>query len=118
MVTPEEREEIINASVERTLLMIPDVVGNLMANHAALHKINKKFYDAHPEFASKKDIVQAVVEMIEGKNPTMKYEDMLEKAVPEIQHRILIIADVNVNTATEKLPTDFSNIDLSHNGKL
>jgi len=118
VVTPEEREDIINAAVERTLLMIPDTVGNLMANHAALHKLNTAFYTAHPEFRGKKDIVQSVVEMVEGKNPIMNYEEILDKSVPEIQHRILAIADLNMTTAGTKLPTDFSEVDISENGKL
>ena len=40
MLTQEEKDEIINAAVERTLLAITDVVGNLMANHAMLNKLN------------------------------------------------------------------------------
>lgn len=119
MITEEEeKNEIINAAVERTLLAIPEVVGNLMANHAALHKINTEFYKAHPEFAGRKDIVQSVVEMIEGKNPTMKYEDMLVKAVPEIQRRLVIVQDVNTTTIPTKIERDFGLVDLSQNGKL
>ena len=118
MITEDEKNEIINEAVERTLLMIPEVVGNLMANHAALHKINTKFYKDHPEFAGRKDIVQAVVEMIEGKNPIMKYEDLLEKAVPEIERRMIIVQDVNVDTKPEAIPTDFKDVDFSGNGVL
>ncbi len=116
MITELEKEEIINAAVEKTLLMIPEVIGNLMANHAMLHKINKKFYEDHPEFAGKKDIVQAVVEYTEGKNPTMKYEDLLQKAVPEIRRRIQISQDVNVSDSVKSLPRDFKTVDTSGNG--
>ena len=52
MLTQEEKDEIINAAVERTLLAIPDVVGNLMANHAMLHKLNSEFYKKYKEFAN------------------------------------------------------------------
>jgi hypothetical protein len=88
MIDEKEREEIINKAVERALLMLPDTVGNLIANHVALSKLNSKFYADHPEFKDKKDIVASVVEMIEGKNPLDKYEDLLKKAVPEIKRRI------------------------------
>ena len=116
MLTPEEKDEIINAAVERTLLMIPEVVGNLMANHAMLHKINKKFYEEHPEFSGRKDIVQAVIEYMEGKNPTVKYEELLQKAVPEIKRRLTIAQDVEVKTSPKELPRDFSHADMTGNG--
>ena len=118
MLTQEEREEIINAAVERVLLAIPDVIGNLMANHAMLHKLNSEFYKAHPEFAKRKDIVQAVVEYTEGKNPLSKYEDILQKAVPEIERRLLIAKDVNVDTVQKNIQRDFSSVDTSQNGVL
>jgi len=116
MITKEEREEIINSAVEKTLLMIPEVVGNLLANHAALHKINAEFYKAHPEFSKRKDIVQVVVEMIEGKNPLMEYGEILEKAVPEIKRQLIIAQDVNTTDMPTVMPKDFSSIDLPDNG--
>jgi hypothetical protein len=118
MLTQEEKEEIIAAAVERTLLAIPEVIGNLMANHAMLHKLNSEFYKAHPEFAKRKDIVQAVVEYTEGKNPLSKYEDILEKSVPEIERRMLAIKDVSVDDVPKAIPRDFSKVDISQNGVL
>ena len=88
MITEEEKEEIINKAVERALLMLPDTVGNLIANHVALSKLNSKFYADHPEFKDKKDVVVAVVEMLEGRNPLSKYEDILKEAVSEVKRRI------------------------------
>jgi len=81
-------QEIINAAVEKTLLLIPEVIGNLMAQNAMLHKMNSKFYKDHPEFKDKKEVVASVLEMVEGKNPLAKYEDLLEIAVPEIKKRL------------------------------
>ena len=118
MLTQEEKDEIINAAVERTLLAIPDVVGNLMANHAMLHKLNSEFYKKYKEFAERKDIVQAVVEYTEGKNPLDKYEEILEKSVPEIKRRMLIAKSVSVDAVQKSLPRDFSNFDDSGNGVL
>lgn len=116
MITPEEREEIILAAIERTLLSIPEVIGNLMANHAALHKINIKFYKAYPEFMGRKDIVQAVVEALEGKNPTKNYEELLEEAVPEIKRRMLIAQDLNVTVKPDAMPRDFAHVNPEENG--
>jgi hypothetical protein len=119
MITQEEKDEIVALAVEKTLLAIPEVVGNLIANHAALHKINKDFYDKHKEFATRKDIVQAVVEMVEGQNPLDNYPEILEKAVPEIRRRMEIVKTVNVTDAPEVMPRDFSNVpDDKNNGRI
>jgi len=118
MITESERNEIINAAVEKTLLMIPEVIGNLLANHAALHKINTAFYTAHPEFKGKKDVVQSVVEMIEGKNPLLEYEEILDKAVPEIERRLVIMQDVDITTEPKVMPKEFKDFDSTNNGVL
>ena len=49
MIDEKERqdivEEAVSKAVEKTLLMIPEVIGNLMSSHASLHKINTEFYN-------------------------------------------------------------------------
>ena len=114
----EKEEEIINAAVERTLLAIPEVIGNLMSNHAALHKINLKFYTDHPEFKDKKDVVQSVVEWTEGKNTLLDYEEILKLAVPEIQKRLAILQNVNVDKVSTDMPVDYKHVDFLSNGEL
>lgn len=88
MISDSEKQEIINAAVEQTLLRLPEVVGNLITNHISLLKMNREFYDKYPEFKDKKDIVTSVVEMVEGENPTLDYKDILSKAVPRIKERM------------------------------
>lgn len=118
MITIEEKDEIINAAVEKTLLMIPEVIGNLIANHALLHKMNTEFYSKHPEFRGKADVVQSVVEMVEGKNPLLSYEEILKKAIPEIQRRLVVMQDLNTTTTPKVSPRDFSRVDMSNNGEI
>lgn len=103
MITDEEKQEIINAvleivkpliaeseyrAAEKALLALPETVGNMMAHAATMGKLNRDFIAKHHEFKDHKDAVTSVIEKIEGKNPLMKYEDILEKAVPEIKQRI------------------------------
>jgi hypothetical protein len=97
MITAEERQDLINVITEKVLLTIPEVVGNLIINHISLAKINKDFYDKHPEFKDKKDIVASVVDMIEGRNPLEDYEEILKKAVPEIVERIRTVDPLNMS---------------------
>jgi predicted RNA-binding protein with EMAP domain len=114
MITDEEKKEIIGEAVEKAvekaLLLLPEVVGSLMANHAALAKLNSQFYKDNPEFKDRKDVVTSVVEMIEGKNPLKKYEDILTEAVPEIRQRLLTIK--GMDTAKVEKPV------LDFNGKI
>jgi len=117
VITDEERNEIINAAVEKTLLMIPEVIGNLLSSHAALHKINTKFYTDFPEFKDKKDVVASVVEMIEGKNPLAKYEDILRESVPKIRERINTISQLNMDSIFSKPNRDFSNLEIGETNK-
>lgn len=102
MITPEERQEIIDAAVEKALLLLPEVVGNLINNHVVLAKLNKTFYDSHPEFRDKKDVVSAVIEMVESKSPLGSYEEILKEAVPEIKKRIEKIKNINLDPSLSK----------------
>ena len=110
-MTPEERESIIDAAVERALLKIPEVVGNLIHNHLSSIKINKKFYDEYPEFKDYRDIVATTIESIEGQDLTQDYETILRKAVPEIRRRIGSIKDLDMTTI-KRPKRDFSNGEL------
>lgn len=100
MITPEERQEIIDAAVEKALLVLPETVGNLIADHVALNEINADFYKNHPEFKDKKDIVASVIEKIDGENPLMDYKNVLGKAVPEIQRRIETVKSLDMNSVS------------------
>lgn len=112
MITPEERQEIIDAAVEKTLLMIPETIGNLMTKHTYYAKANVAFNKKYPEFKGKADIVASVVEMTEGKNPVEDYEKLLEKAVPEIRKRIATVKNMDVKTVSSTPKRDFQNIDI------
>ncbi len=124
MIEEKEKQEIIDRAVEKTLLLIPEVVGNLMASHAALHKINTKFYSDYPEFKDKKDVVTSVVEMVEGKNPLVKYEDILKDSVPKIRERILTMKNLDMENVTSKANRDFKDVDIlgddksNHHGEI
>jgi hypothetical protein len=94
-MTKEERESIINEAVERTLLMIPEVIGNLIMNHAAKIRAGKLFYDKYPEFKSFSDIVASTIEEVEDKDFTKDMNEILELAVPEIKRRIEAVKNLD-----------------------
>lgn len=107
MITEEEKQEIINLAVEKALLMLPETVGHLIANHVALSKVNSKFYAEYPEFRDKKDIVAAVVEMVEGENTLDDYETILKKAVPKIKERVNTLKSLDMENVSSTPKLDF-----------
>lgn len=110
-ITQEEKEEIILAAVERAYLGIPELIGNMLANHSALMETNKKFYKDYPEFRDNKDAVMSVVEQVEGKNPLLDHKEILKKAVPEIRKRIDTLKKLDVDTISANPMRQFERID-------
>jgi len=110
MITEEEKQEIIDKAVEKALLILPEVVGNLITQHVALSKLNSEFYASHPEFKDKKDIVASVIEMLDGENPLMDYKDLLAKAVPRIRERINTTDSLNLKAVNTEFNKDFNGI--------
>lgn len=100
MITDEERQEIIDAAVEKALLLLPETMGSLLTEHVTLSKMTSKFYKDHPEFKDKKDAVTAVIEKIDGENPAADYADILKKAVPEIRRRIKTMEGLDTETVS------------------
>jgi len=88
MITEEEKIEIIDRAVEKALLLIPEVVGNMMTNFSVLRETNQKFWDKYPEFVKDKDTAKIVIEETEAKNPLWSHKRILEKAAIEIPKRI------------------------------
>ena len=116
-LSTEERESIVLEAMERTLLRIPDVLGNLMINRAFQAKVNREFYSNHKEFFNHKDVVAAVVERIESENPDKSYDKILELAVPEISKQIKLVTSTDVETV--RTPNrHLSNLIKSDNGDL
>lgn len=111
-------QEIIDKAVEKAMLVLPEIVGNLITQHVTLSKLNSEFYSGHPEFRDKKDIVASVVEMLDGENPLMDYKDLLIKAVPKIRERIAETKNLNVIDISPDVNRDFKATDLKRNGEI
>jgi predicted nucleic-acid-binding protein len=95
------KQEVVDEVVEKILLMLPEIMGNLITNHMSKLKLNKDFYLSHPEFRDKKDIVTSVIEMVEGLDPTVDYKDILYEAIPEIKKRISQVKGLDFESLPE-----------------
>ncbi len=100
MITEEERQSIINEAVEKALLALPEVIGNLITSHISMIRINREFYEKYPDLAKSKDIVSSVIEKVEGDNPGIDYTEILDRAVPIIREQIKSIRTLDVKTVT------------------
>lgn len=104
MITPEEREEIITASVERALLMLPEVIGQLIQHKVGMKKMVEGFYADNKELIDYKEIVGNVMEEVESKNPGVKPSELMKEALPLIKRRIETVKSVDITRADR--PTD------------
>jgi hypothetical protein len=109
-MTEEEKKEIIDLAVEKALLMLPEVVGNLMTQHATLVKMNSQFYKDHPEFAGHKAVVASVMEKVDGQDTLAKYEDKLKAAIPEIKSRIALLSTLDMKTVSSNPDRNFNGV--------
>ena len=96
-MTPEEKELLINEITERMLLRLPDIISNLVSNQAEVERLRFKFLKDHPEYREHRDKVIPIIEELEGKNPHLKYEKILDKAVPEITRRLGTLKQLNMS---------------------
>ena len=111
VISSEERESIISEAVERTLVAIPEVVGNLMMNYAAKAKAKEDFYKKYKEFVGHNQIVAATIEEEEGKDPTRNMAEIAEAAVPEIRKRISMLKPLDMkNVKRPNLKADFGEL--------
>ncbi len=85
MITPEEERRIIETAKEEIMLSLPHVWSSLFVEMKSQMEFGNKFYEKHPEFKEHKDVVSAVINMIDGKNPAMSTEDKFNTAVPKIR---------------------------------
>lgn len=117
MISEEERESIINETLERAMTMLPEVIGNLMVSHASILRINKEFYEKHKDLSSHKDVVQSVVEFVEGQNPGLEYDKILEKAVPLIKERIRTVGSLDLKSSPRP-SRNLSHLEFKGNGEI
>jgi len=96
----EERELLIEETIERMLKILPEVIGNLMAANAMYSKLTKDFYDNNDGFKEHREIVAEVISKIEGADPTIKHEDVLKAAVPIIRQHIGIKDKLSMDTVS------------------
>lgn len=95
-ISEEQSQRIIDRAVEKTLLKIPEVIGNIITHHMSLIKLNKDFYDQNPELQKHKQTVATILEQVEGKNPFDDYSELLIKALPKIKEQVSLASGLDM----------------------
>jgi hypothetical protein len=87
---------------EEILLLIPDVIGNVMMQHAVNRKVTSEFYKKHPEFKKHGKVVASVVGELDTKHPGLAYDKLMDKAAPIITERIKVVDALDTASVSEK----------------
>ena len=98
MITPEEREEIIQESLERILRALPETIGNLMKAQSMYKQLTENFYKENSELKEHSDIVREVVAKVEGENPMADYSTILKDALPKIKDQLKMKKSLSMDT--------------------
>lgn len=113
-LTNEQEDRIVATVIERILNSMPEVIGNLMAEHANNNKLKEEFFSKHEEFKKHLDVVTSVVEAEEGKKLGQDYETILNNSVEKIEEQIKIKNSLDLGEVKKKDALDLNiNIDDS-----
>ena len=97
-MSPEEVRKIVLEEIEKSFLLVPEMVTALLQEKIVMSKLVEKFYTDNKDFMDHKDIVGSVIEEVESKNPGKKYEDILKKSTPIINERIKTVGKLDLKT--------------------
>lgn len=100
MITEEEKQEIINAAVEKTLLLIPETMGNLMKEHATMLSMKKDFFDEHKDLIGFDHVLAKVTEKLEHDNPGKDYKSLLNQAAGIAREQIKQTKHLDMETVS------------------
>lgn len=115
-MTEQELNLIVNKVIERILLRMPEVIGNLIREQALVNKLNKKFYGENPDFKDNLPLVVSILEKLETDNVGVEYEKLLKMAVPIIKEGIKNIKSCGVTTKPQFKSLDLSVDDIEPDG--
>lgn len=87
-VLNEALSRVLNKAVEDAMRYTPELTAKLIKTVSANTRMAEEFLNRNPAFKGHLDVVRAVVSKIEKQNPNLTYQEILEKAEPEIYRNI------------------------------
>lgn len=104
--------KLIKVCVEESLKSLPSVLTHLSNQVAYLKSLSDEFYKSNKDLNKHRKLMTQVIMSVEGRNPGMKYKEILEIAAKEAR---VIISEMD--KTTDFNPKDLPHFD-SHLGKL
>ena len=118
-MTEDEENRLVDKILEKLILNLPSIIGNIIQEKISMKKLAGEFYTSNKEFIEHKDIVASVLTQLETKNPGLQYQDILDKSVPEIKHRISLLSGINFGAVDKPNSLEFKQvISTSSNGEI
>lgn len=102
---------VYNAAIEAAIRKLPEVVSRMVANTTAVQTMTKDFFNRNKDFDTHKEIVAAVIQDVESKNPAWDYNKILNEAEGSIKEKI--VATKNIPKLSLDKPTK---VNLDGNG--
>jgi hypothetical protein len=88
-------ERIIQAAVERALLMMPEAIEHLILQKTITKKIAEEFFKENKDFSAHLDLMQEIIEKTEMDNPGVNYGKIIELATPAIRTKLQTLSKMN-----------------------
>lgn len=102
-----------SSSIETTMRKLPDILSRMVANTTTTQAMTNEFFKNNPEFKDHKNIVAAVVEELDSKEPGRDYDKILEDAKPIIEEKIRFAG------SEKDMPVDLpTKVNLGGNGAI
>lgn len=87
--------KLVKLCVEESLKTLPQVQSHIAASAAYLRKTTEEFYKNNKDLSKHRRLVAETIEKIEGENPGLSYNEILEKAAPVVREIIPKLSNVS-----------------------
>ena len=84
-MTPEDREAIIKDSVERTLLLLPAFIFDMVKRAKQMSDISADFYKKYPQYTDNKEMVAEAFEKLQREKPGVSIEEIIANLPRAVQ---------------------------------
>jgi len=113
ILSNEQMDQLVFDITEKILLRMPEVLGNLIKEHASMKKLTDSYLDENPNFKGHSLIIQKVLEKLEETNSGLAYEKLLVLATPKIKQQIALSSGCDTENVKKK-----DELDITINGQL
>jgi hypothetical protein len=111
---------VYNQCYEDVIKVLPAIFMNISTHMGSMEALVKDLYDKNKDFVGYEELVRNTIGKVEGDNPGLSYEKMIERAIPKIKEGIKKSAlyDIKLPERKPLNPSLFDREDGKHLGDL